>query len=106
MKDTEQLELEYLRLANERDLHKFDEKRAHKNVMECQKKMQQLKRDIEGFEKENLNEKLLESALFIKQYCEETSCYDCMFYTSSGMYEECRLSGKSPSHWKKIKIER
>ena len=105
MKDTEQLEIEYLRIKNERNLHLIDEKRAHKNVMECQKKMQQLKRDIEGFEKENLNEKLLESALFIKQYCEETSCYNCMFYKSSGMYEECSLSDKSPSCWKKIKIE-
>lgn len=102
MKDTEQLELEYLRIKNERDLHLIDAKRAHKAMIECQEKMKQLKRDIEGFEKENLNEKLLESALFIKEYCQETSCYSCMFYTSSGMYEECRLSGKSPNSWKKI----
>lgn len=95
MKDTEQLELEYLRIKNERNLHLIDEKRAHKAVIECQKKMKQLKRDIEGFEKDNLNEKLFECVDFIKQYCKKAKCDECQY---NAPYNVCNLA-KPPIDW-------
>lgn len=100
MKDTEQLELEYLRIKNERNLHLIDEKRAHKAVIECQEKMKQLKRDIEGFEKDNLNEKLLDCVDFISTYCEEQeTCLHCMFFDEYGN-TFCKLkNAPSPASW-------
>lgn len=97
--DKEQLHLEYLRIKDERDLHLNDEKNALKKALECEKKVKILKKDIEEIKEDNSNEKLLESALFIKQYCERTICNNCMFYTSTGMYEGCRFSEECPANW-------
>lgn len=95
MKDTEQLELEYLRIKNDRDLHLFDEKLAHKNVIECEEKMRLLERDIKAFEEDNLKNKLNDCVDFIKQYCTKAKCDDCQF---NAPYDVCNLA-KPPIDW-------
>ena len=106
MKDTEQLELEYLRIKNERNLHLIDEKRAHKAVIACQEKMKQLKRDIEEFEKDNLNEKLLDCVDFISRYCRgQETCYHCLFYDENGSTRCALRNAMNPAIWND-KLER
>ena len=103
MKDTEQLEFEYFRLEQERDLHLFDEKCAHKKVLECEKKMQLLERDIKGFKEDNFKDKLNNCIDFIKHYCKGINCCceECKFYREIDEFNKtnCLLRNNFPEYW-------
>lgn len=103
MTKLEQLKSEYARLKGEKIFNRFTEKFACEKAIECDEKMKIIAKEINAIEENNINEKLLKNALFIKEYCERTSCLNCMFYSSEGMYEECALSGKNPTRWNRIK---
>lgn len=89
----EDLKLEYLTLKKDMEDYQSDEQCAHNKVIEYKRKM-------ESIEKILNREKLKESIYFIKDFCAEKTCINCMFYTGKqSIYERCGLMNTNPSQW-------
>lgn len=98
MTKLEQLRLDYLSVKQEMETYQSDEKCAHKKVIEYEEKMRKIEKELkEIVKKEN---KVNECALIIKEYCAETQCKNCKFYTGNqSIYARCSLTTTNPTQW-------
>lgn len=103
MTKLEQLRLDYLSAKQEMEAYQSDEKCAHKKVIEYEEKMSKIKKEIKEVGKQESEERIkevLESALIIKEYCAETQCKNCKFYTGNqSIYARCSLMNTNPTQW-------
>jgi C4-type Zn-finger protein len=106
MTKLEYLKLQYLKAKNDRNLHFFDEMRAHERVKGCEEEMERIKKEIRETEiikeTEQIKNKLNECIDFIKHYCDGKACISCILYDEKGN-TMCKLQNANPTRWQKIK---
>ena len=68
----------------------------------AEERMKMLEKEIKELEEkdEETKNKLNESVLTIKDFCAETQCKNCMFYTGKqSIYARCSLMNTNPTQW-------
>lgn len=95
MTKLEQLKFDYLAAKGEKEAYQSDEKCARKKVLEWDKRMKEIEKEIKQAEESESDKKLKESILFIKDYCRKAKCDECQF---NAPYNVCNLA-KPPIDW-------
>ena len=102
MTKLEQLNAKYSIAKKTMEAYQYDEKYAHEMVLEWEKEMKIIEKEIKEVDEkdEERFKKLNESILTIKDFCAETQCKNCMFYTGKqSIYARCSLMNTNPTQW-------